>query len=93
MFCFPSSKTIGSLLHLCLWSFYNWLNPIISECKFFKVFYSVRKIAEVINQKLDYIHNNPVKEGVVEFAEQYVFSSAIDYADGLGLLTIENVNG
>jgi len=34
------------------------------------------------NQKLDYIHNNPVDAGIVEKAEEYVYSSARDYYFG-----------
>jgi REP element-mobilizing transposase RayT len=34
---------------------------------------------EVILQKLLYLHNNPVVEGFVEKAEEYVYSSARDY--------------
>jgi hypothetical protein len=37
---------------------------------------------------LDYLHNNPVEEGLVFRAEQYVYSSAVDYAGGKGLLDI-----
>ncbi len=33
---------------------------------------------ELINQKTDYIHNNPVAEGIVEKAEDYLYSSAND---------------
>ena len=33
---------------------------------------------EVIKQKLDYIHNNPVKNGYVTEAKDYKYSSAID---------------
>ena len=33
-------------------------------------------------QKLEYIHNNPVKAGLVHKAEEYVNSSAADYAFG-----------
>jgi putative transposase len=42
-------------------------------------------------QKLDYIHNNPVAAGIVEKAEDYLYSSAKDYHEGcnVGLLTIE----
>ena len=43
----------------------------------------------ITDQKLDYIHQNPVKEGYVWEAEAYVYSSAIDYADGKGLLKID----
>jgi REP element-mobilizing transposase RayT len=42
----------------------------------------------VIAQKLNYIHQNPVKAGLVFRAEDYVYSSAIDYAGGKGLLDI-----
>ena len=43
------------------------------------------------NQKLDYIHNNPVDEGVVDKAEEYLYSSARDYYYGkkIGLLEVE----
>ncbi len=33
----------------------------------------------VFNQKLGYIHNNPVKAGLCEFAEEYYYSSAYFY--------------
>jgi REP element-mobilizing transposase RayT len=42
----------------------------------------------VIAQKLNYIHQNPVEEGLVFRAENYVYSSAIDYAGGKGMLEI-----
>jgi len=35
---------------------------------------------EVVFQKIDYIHNNPVVEGFVFKAEDYRYSSAIDYS-------------
>ncbi len=42
----------------------------------------------VIAQKLNYIHQNPVEEGLVFRAEDYVYSSATDYAGNKGLLNI-----
>ncbi|WPP49060.1 REP-associated tyrosine transposase [Catalinimonas niigatensis] len=39
-----------------------------------------------LNQKLSYIHNNPVKAGWVSKAEDYVYSSARNYAGEMGLL-------
>jgi putative transposase len=43
-----------------------------------------------IRQKLDYIHNNPVEAGIVDKAEDYIFSSARDYyGTNKGLLEIE----
>ena len=41
-----------------------------------------------IEEKANYIHQNPVKAMIVYSVEQYVFSSAIDYADGIGLVKI-----
>ena len=44
---------------------------------------------EMIEQRLLYLHDNPVKERIVDAAEHYIYSSAIDYADGNGLLKVE----
>jgi len=41
---------------------------------------------EVIQQKIDYIHNNPVEEGIVFRPEDYKYSSASDYAGVKGIL-------
>jgi REP element-mobilizing transposase RayT len=38
---------------------------------------------EFFLQKLDYIHNNPVKAGLCAFPEQYEFSSANFYMNGI----------
>ena len=40
-------------------------------------------------QKIDYIHNNPVRAEIVSKPEDYLYSSAIDYANGKGLLEID----
>lgn len=48
--------------------------------------------ATVVHQKLAYIHNNPVKEGVVAYPEQYIYSSASNYGEGTGLLTVELID-
>jgi putative transposase len=45
--------------------------------------------ATVIEQKADYIHNNPVEAGFVTEPSYWQYSSAIDYADGKGLIDIE----
>ncbi|MBL0741232.1 REP-associated tyrosine transposase [Chryseolinea lacunae] len=34
----------------------------------------------MLDQRLDYIHNNPVKAGIVLSPEHYLYSSAINYA-------------
>ncbi len=43
---------------------------------------------DVIQQKLNYIHNNPVDAGFVAEPEHWRFSSAIDYGGGKGLIEI-----
>ncbi len=43
----------------------------------------------ILDQKLDYIHNNPVKKGFVDEPESYLYSSARDYAGIKGLIEIE----
>jgi len=44
-----------------------------------------------INQKLAYIHLNPVRAGIVEKAEDYIYSSARQYLGLDGLLPIEDI--
>jgi putative transposase len=44
----------------------------------------------MMKQRLNYIHNNPVKAGIVEKAEDYIYSSAkVYYLNVPGLLEIE----
>jgi putative transposase len=42
-------------------------------------------------QKLNYLHNNPVTAGIVYKAEEYVYSSAMDYYEGknCGLIKVD----
>lgn len=43
---------------------------------------------DVLRQKLDYIHMNPVKRGYVDFPEHWRYSSARNYAGQEGLLPV-----
>ena len=43
---------------------------------------------QIAHQKLDYIHDNPVRAGFVEKPEEYLYSSARDYKGGKGLIEI-----
>jgi REP element-mobilizing transposase RayT len=43
---------------------------------------------KVLDQKLDYIHNNPVTAGWVDEPHHFLYSSARDYAGGKGLIDI-----
>lgn len=47
--------------------------------------------AEIIDQKINYIHNNPVKAGWVNHPWEYTYSSAPAYAGREGLLSITKV--
>ncbi len=46
---------------------------------------------DVIAQKLEYLHYNPVEAGIVEKEEEYLYSSAKDYYEGknVGMLKLE----
>ena len=41
---------------------------------------------KVFDEKINYIHNNPVVEGLVSYPEDYVYSSARDYRGYKGIL-------
>jgi REP element-mobilizing transposase RayT len=43
---------------------------------------------KVARQKLDYIHFNPVKAGLTKTPQSWLYSSALDYSGGSGLLKI-----
>ena len=44
---------------------------------------------EIIDERLYYLHKNPVRAGICYTAEDYVYSSASQYAGGEGLLDID----
>ena len=46
---------------------------------------------EVIEQKAEYIHNNPVVCGFVSEAWHWRYSSAIDYSGGNGIIEIDHL--
>ncbi len=43
---------------------------------------------KMITEKIDYIHENPVKSLIVSQPEHYLFSSAVDYSGTKGLVEI-----
>lgn len=43
---------------------------------------------ELLDQRLEYLHQNPVKAGFVEEPEQWIYSSAKDYAGNKGKLDV-----
>ena len=71
----------------------EWLLQQFKTAEGYKFWRSDNKPIElwsnaVIDQKLNYIHQNPVEEGLVFRAEDYVYSSASDYAGEMGKLDI-----
>lgn len=47
---------------------------------------------KIMEQKLEYIHKNPVEAGFVDKAEEYLYSSARDYCGIKGLLDIKHID-
>ena len=48
--------------------------------------------AKFMWSKLDYIHLNPVRAGILEKASEYIYSSASNYVHDKGLITIEKAD-
>ena len=48
----------------------------------------ILKTNRFIYQKLNYVHNNPVEDGIVVRPEEYMYSSARNYADLDGLFDV-----
>ena len=44
---------------------------------------------EFIKTKLNYIHENPVRAGIVKKPEDYIYSSASNYITGKGIIEVE----
>lgn len=59
-----------------LWQHENHPLLILSEVMFY--------------DKVEYIHNNPVKSGIVEIPESYLYSSAQDFEGEKGLIDLKN---
>ena len=47
---------------------------------------------EVIETKINYIHQNPVKAGFVEFEAEYLYSSARDFHGKKGFIDLSYVS-
>jgi REP element-mobilizing transposase RayT len=45
--------------------------------------------SNMFEQRLNYLHNNPVEAGIVENEVDYLYSSARDYQGGKGLIEID----
>ena len=47
---------------------------------------------EFYRQKLNYIHNNPIRAGMVEKEEEYLYSSARNFYNRKGLLELTDIH-
>ena len=66
------------------------------KIKYYKVWQEGNDAQEIhstafLDEKMDYIHNNPVKAELVANPEDYLYNSARDYAGEKGLVEIELV--
>lgn len=68
-------------------------NSKIQEYKFWQDGNAPKEIhtTKFLEQKLNYIHMNPVKAEIVINSEDYLYSSAMDYAGMKGLLDLEMI--
>ena len=46
---------------------------------------------DMIDSRLEYIHNNPVRAGIVQNPEDYLYSSARNYADMQTLIELDKI--
>lgn len=62
----------------------------ITKYRFWQEGYHLEFICshDFYRQKLNYIHDNPVRQEMVARQEEYLYSSAVDYAGGKGLLEV-----
>ena len=47
---------------------------------------------DFIREKIEYIHNNPVRAGIVEKPEDYLYSSARNYANGVSVFDVITID-
>ncbi len=97
------SKSIIKTIHECAESRRDWLLARFEaeakrtgRAENYKIWKDDNHAIEIgdfidIEQKLNYIHENPVKALMVHHADAYYFSSAIDYTDSKGLVTISKI--
>jgi len=100
-----TSKQIVETISLIAESRRDWLlhhfvyvgkyNPKIKNHKFWQDGLHPIEVtsAKFIDQKINYIHQNPVEAGIVYRAEDYILSSAAEYAgEHTGLLDVIVLN-
>ena len=83
--------------------YYDWLLNLFwyagkndKKIKYYKVWQEGNDVKEIhstdfLDQKMEYIHNNPLRAEIVANPEDYLYSSARDYSGEKGLVNIEFV--
>ena len=101
---YSSVALIKAIINNPLESRKNWLLWIFSKlakkskkhqkyCFWKNEYHPIELIdSEIMQQKLDYIHFNPVAAGFVNEPEHWKYSSAIDYAGGKGMIELKFIN-
>ena len=46
---------------------------------------------DMVEQKINYIHHNPVRNGLVQEPDDWVYSSASNYSDNKGIIEIDKI--
>ena len=79
---------------------------ILERLEFFKKSYKIESVhqiwqegfhpqvissEEMLLQKADYLHHNPVRRGLVSSPEHWVYSSASNYYSGSGLIEVDRL--
>lgn len=97
---FTSRKIVATILEepesrrqwlLHRFEFNAKLNPKVRHYKLWQDGNEAKELISnsFIDQKLNYIHQNPVRAEWVDEPEHYLYSSARDYAGGTGLIQVE----
>ena len=84
---------IGESRKNCLMEKFSFEAKRIGRATNFKIWKDDNHAIELgeyinIDQKINHIHENPVKAMIVQHAEDYIFSSARDYSDIKGYVEI-----
>ena len=73
------SKSLKRIEKFCVWQ--NCSSPLHIDCR----------QPGLLMGRVEHIHENPVRERIVDSPEMYLFSSARDYAGGKGLVKVQVV--
>jgi hypothetical protein len=101
---FTSFKLVGAIMENAQESRKEWLLKMFEECgkansnntkyQFWQQDNHPVELADniMIEQRINYIHNNPVEAGFVYLPEEYVYSSAKNYCGEKGMIDVELIS-